>query len=312
MATAAPRSTTTRTTRAAAMLAVVALAAAGCGSDDPSGTAGDDGADRPTVVVTTNILGDVVDAATDGVVDVQVIMPIGSEPHDFAPSARQAEAMENADLLVTNGAGFEAGMTGVIDNVADGGTPVFAFADEVEIVEGDPHFWTDPSLIDAGLDALELRLAEVAGIDADTLAANVDAYRAELVELQDSIEQTVAAIPEQQRVLVTNHEVFNYYAARFGFEVVGAVIPSLSTDAEPSAAGLEALADTIRAEGVTVIFGETTQSTQVAEALAAEVGDEVEIVELFSESLGDDDSGAETYLAMMTTNTELITAALSA
>jgi zinc/manganese transport system substrate-binding protein len=303
-----PRPTGTRTSRAVATLAVSILAVAGCGSD----TSGDDGDDRPKVVVTTNILGNVVDAATDGLVDVQVIMPIGSEPHDFAPSARQAEAMENADLLVTNGAGFEAGMTGVIDNVADSGTPVFVFADQVEIVDGDPHFWTDPSLIDAGLDALELRLADVDGIDDAALAANVDAYRSELDTLQDSIEQAVAAVPEQRRILVTNHEVFGYYAARFGFDVVGAVIPSLSTDAEPSAAGLEALAETIRAENVPVIFGETTQSTQVAEALANEVGDDIEIVELFSESLGDDGSGAETYLAMMTTNTELITAALSA
>jgi len=311
MATATPRSTT-RTTRAAAVLAVSALAVAGCGSDDVSESGSDDDGARPTVVVTTNILGDVVDAATDGSVEVQVIMPIGSEPHDFAPSARQAEAMEKADLLVTNGAGFEAGMTGVIDNVADSGTPVFAFADDVEIVDGDPHFWTDPSLIDAGLDALELRLADIDGIDGAALAANIDAYQSELDKLQGSIEQAVAAVPEQRRILVTNHEVFNYYAARFGFEVVGAVIPSLSTDAEPSAAGLEALADTIRAEGVTVIFGETTQSTQVAEALADEVGEDVEIVELYSESLGDDGSGAETYLAMMTTNTELITSALSA
>ena len=296
-------------------MAVAALTIAGCGSDDTSQTddTGGSGSEvQPTVVVTTNILGDVVEAATDGLVDVQVIMPIGSEPHDFAPSARQAEAMENADLLVTNGAGFEAGMTGVIDNVASSGTPVFAFADEIEIVDNDPHFWTDPSLIDAGLAGLQLQLATIEGIDDDALAANVDAYKAELDALQDSIEQTVAAVPEQQRTLVTNHEVFNYYAARFGFDVVGAVIPSLSTDAEPSAAGLEALADTIRAEGVTVIFGETTQSTQVAEALADEVGEDVEIVELYSESLGDDGSGAETYLAMMTTNTELITTALSA
>ena len=203
-------------------------------------------------------------------------------------------------------------MVGVINNVADSGTPVFAFADEVEIADGDPHFWTDPSLIDAGLDALELRLADIAGIDGDTLAANIDAYRSELDELQDSIEQAVAEVPEQRRVLVTNHEVFGYYAARFGFEVVGTVIPSLSTDAEPSAAGLETLAETIRAKNVPVIFGETTQSTQVAEALADEVGNDVEIVELFSESLGDEGSGAETYLTMMTTNTVLITAALSA
>ena len=297
-----------RLARSVATVTVAMFAVAGCGSD----TSSDDGDDRPTVVVTTNILGDVVEAATDGLVRVQVIMPVGSEPHDFAPSARQAEAMEDADLLVTNGAGFEAGMTGVIDNVADSGTPVFAFADEVEIVDGDPHFWTDPSLIDAGLGALGLRLADLDGIDDKALERNIDTYRSELDALQDSIEQAVATIPEQQRILVTNHEVFGYYAARFGFDVVGAVIPSLSTDAEPSAAGLEALADTIRAEEVQVIFGETTQSTQVAEALANEVGDDVEIVELFSESLGDDGSGAETYLAMMTTNTELITTALSA
>lgn len=309
-----PRFTGTGTGTIAAAVAVAMLAITGCGSDTTSqpGDDSSDGESRPTVVVTTNILGDVVDAATGDLFDVEVIMPIGSEPHDFAPSARQAESMEEADLLVTNGAGFEAGMTGIIDNVADSGTPVFAFADAIDIVDDDPHFWTDPSLIDAGLDALELRLADIDGIDGDALTTNIDAYQAELDELQDSIEQSVETIPEQQRILVTNHEVFGYFAARFGFDVVGAVIPSLSTDAEPSAAGLEALAETIRTKDVPVIFGETTQSTQVAEALAAEVGDDVAIVELFSESLGDEGSGAETYLAMMATNTELITAALSA
>jgi zinc/manganese transport system substrate-binding protein len=300
------------TLRFAAALAATAITVAACGSDaqDDASDAGGDG--QPTVVVTTNILGDVVEAATGGVVDVEVIMPIGSEPHDFAASARQAESMENADLLVTNGAGFEAGMIGVIDSVADGGTPVFQFADEVEIVDGDPHFWTDPSLIGTGLEALETALAGLDGVDAETLAANVDAYEAELTALQDSIEQSVASIPEPNRVLVTNHEVFGYFADRFGFEVVGAVIPSLSTDAEPSAAGLESLAETIRTENVAVIFGETTQSTEVAEALAAEVGNDIVIVELFSESLGEAGSGAETYLTMMATNTELITAALAA
>lgn len=296
------------TIRAAAVMVASAVALIACGSDSDTGDTADG---RPTVVVTTNILGDVVDSALGGLADVRVIMSVGAEPHDFAPSARQAEAMEDADLLVTNGADFEAGMVGIIENVADSGTPVFAFADEVEIVDGDPHFWTDPSLIGAGLDALELRLADLDGIDGQTLAANIDAYQAELATLQSSIERSVAEIPPERRVLVTNHEVFGYFASRFGFEVVGAVIPSLSTDAEPSAAGLEALAETMRTEGVPVIFGETTQSTQVAEALAAEVGGDVAIVELFSESLGDRGSGAETYLTMMTTNTELITAALT-
>jgi zinc/manganese transport system substrate-binding protein len=300
------------TLRFAAALAATAITVAACGSDAQDDASEADGDGQPTVVVTTNILGDVVEAATGGLVDVEVIMPIGSEPHDFAASARQAESMENADLLVTNGAGFEAGMIGVIDSVADSGTPVFRFADEVEIVDGDPHFWTDPSLIGTGLEALETQLAGLDGVDADMLAANMDAYQAELAALEDSIEQSVATIPEPNRVLVTNHEVFGYFADRFGFQVVGAVIPSLSTDAEPSAAGLETLAETIRTENVAVIFGETTQSTEVAEALAAEVGNDVVIVELFSESLGEAGSGAESYLTMMATNTELITAALAA
>jgi zinc/manganese transport system substrate-binding protein len=293
------------TTPMTAALTVAALALGACASD-PGGTD-----DRPTVVVTTNILGDVVRAATGDLVDVEVVMPIGSEPHDFAVSARQAEAMENADLLVTNGAGFEAGMVGVIDNVASSGTPTFAFADAVDIVDGDPHFWTDPSLVDSALAELGPRLAELDGIDTAALAASVDAYRSELDALQKSIEAAVATVPEARRILVTNHEVFGYYARRFGFDVVGTIIPSQSTDAEPSAAGLEALAEIIRSTGVPVIFGETTQSTAVAEALAADVGESVTIVELFSESLGPEGSGADTYMSMMTTNTDLITSALA-
>ena len=138
------------TIRAAAVIAASAVALIACGSDSDSDT-GDAVDGRPTVVVTTNILGDVVDSVLGGLADVQVVMPVGAEPHDFPPSARQAEAVETADLLVTNGAAFEAGMVGIIENVADSGTPVFAFADEVEIVDGDPHFWTDPSLIGAVL-----------------------------------------------------------------------------------------------------------------------------------------------------------------
>jgi zinc/manganese transport system substrate-binding protein len=111
---------------------------------------------------------------------------------------------------------------------------------------------------------------------------------------------------------VTNHEVFGYFADRYGFEVVGAVIPSLTTNAETSARELEELARVIEDEGIPVIFAETTGSTDLADALADEVGTEVQVVELFSESLGEDGSGAETYIGMMRTNTELIVGALGA
>jgi zinc/manganese transport system substrate-binding protein len=316
-----------------AAIAVTGVTA--CGSDRSQEAttgveAGEGTAQRPLIVVTTNILGDVVGAAIGDSADVEVIMPLGSDPHDFAPSARQAESMENADLLVVNGAGFEEGMLDIIANIADSGTPVMSFAEQIDLLaftyedderadeedvhdgEGkDPHFWTDPSRIATAVEALEPVVAGLDGVDADVLATSVDKYLGELGSLEASIEETLATVPDDQRVLVTNHEVFGYFAVRFDFEVVGAIVPSLTTNAEPSAADIEELATLIETEGVAAIFGETTQSSQLAEALAEEVGGDVEIVELFSESLGDEGSGAVTYIEMMQRNADLIAGALS-
>jgi zinc/manganese transport system substrate-binding protein len=110
---------------------------------------------------------------------------------------------------------------------------------------------------------------------------------------------------------VTNHEVFGYFADRYGFEIVGAVIPSLTTNAEASAADLAELADVVSAERVPAIFAEATRSTQLADTLAQAVGGDVEVVELFTESLGAPGSGAETYMGMMRTNADLVADALS-
>ena len=154
-------------------------------------------------------------------------------------------------------------------------------------------------------------LAELAGVDADAVSASIDEYVAELEALDASIDETLSSIPEDQRILVTNHQVFGYFADHYDFEIVGAIIPSLTTNAEPSAADIEELAETIEAEGISAVFGETTQSTQLADALADEVGGDVTVVQLFTESLGEDGSGAETYLEMMQTDADLIADALT-
>ncbi len=296
------------------VVAAALLAATGCGTDDVetdgSATA-EPPATAPRVVVTTNILGDVVAGMVGDLVDIEVIMPLGSDPHDFAPSARQAEAMENADLLVINGAGFEEGMVDVIASVAESGGDVFEFADQIELLDSDPHIWTDPSRMITAVQALETELVDVVGLDGDALGPRVDAYVADLTALEDGMADTLSSIPDDQRVLVTNHEVFGYFADRFGFEVVGAVIPSLSTNAEASPSAIEELAALIAAEGIAAIFGETTQSTQLAEALADAVGNDVDVVPLFSESLGEPGSGAETYIDMMNTNATRIADALT-
>jgi zinc/manganese transport system substrate-binding protein len=262
------------------------------------------------VVVTTTIAGDVVENLVGDLADVTVIMPVGASPHDFAPSAAQAEAMESADLLVVNGAGFEEGMAKVVDSVQAAGTPVFALADHVDLLGADPHLWTDPVRMAAAATALGARLAELPGVDTGRLGSQVSRYVAELADLDREIEQIVSAIPAADRKLVTNHEVFAYFADRYGFEVVGAVVPSLTTDAEPSARDVEELAELMRAEGVRALFAETTQSTRLAEALADQVGDDVQVIELYAESLGEPGSGAETYSGMMRLNARLVATAL--
>lgn len=294
-------------------------------------------AEKPSIVVTTNILGDVVTQIVGDLAAVEVIMPLGADPHDFAPSAKQAESIEKADLVVVNGAGFEAGMTDLLEIVGKGGTATFAFSDNVELLEAgagehdhgheeekegekegeeegglDPHLWTDPARMVKGVTALKDALAKVAGIDAAAVSKNADAYIAKLTELDTEIEKLVAPLPDASRVLVTNHEVFGYFADRYKFEVVGAVVPSLTTAAETTPKELQELAKTMKDEGIRTIFAETTQSTDLAAALAKEVGGDVKVIELFSESLGEKGSGAETYIDMMRANAKLIATALSA
>ncbi len=141
--------------------------------------------------------------------------------------------------------------------------------------------------------------------------AAASSYAARLSELDTKIAATLAPVPDDRRVLVTNHESFGYFAARYDVAVVGAVIPSLTTSAGASAGDLEELAALIRDSGVPAIFAETTQPTKLADALADEVGGDVQVVELYTESLGEEGSGAETYVEMMRTNAGRIAGALA-
>lgn len=292
--------------------ALLALAiAGGCASDD--GGASVEATDVIDIVVTTTILGDIVSEAVGDAARVEVMMPAGADPHEFALSARQAESMERADLLVVNGRGLEAGMTDVIESVADRGTPVFVAARHVADDAADPHIWMDPLVVRSVVEALESELV-ARGADANLLSTSIDRYLDQLDTLDGDIAARLADIPDARRIMVTNHDAFGYFADRYGLEIVGTVIPSMSTNAAASAADLEALVATIRTTGVPAVFAETTEPERLADAVAREVGDidgtPVVVIELFSGSLGDAGSGGETYPAMMRTNAERIAAAL--
>ena len=174
----------------------------------------------------------------------------------------------------------------------------------------DPHFWMDPLRV---AEAARLIAAELAALDpTKEWQARAEAYAAELGELDEEIQGILAAVPAGKRKLLTNHDSLSYFADRYGFEIIGTVIPGGSTLAEPSSAGLARLVEVLEEEGVDVIFAETTEPTALAEALAAEADSEVQVVEMYTGSLGEPGSGADTLIGMLRTNARLIADALTA
>jgi zinc/manganese transport system substrate-binding protein len=274
----------------------------------------------PQIVATTNILGDVVENVAGDEATVTTLMRPNADPHSFEISAQEAALMDSAALLVSNGLGLEEGLQQHLDRAIGAGVPSVIAGDHIDMLaytseedDGapDPHFWTDPARMVKVVDEVEKALVEVDGIDADAIHANADAYRAELADLDSQMTDAFSAIPEDRRALVTNHHVFGYLAERFDFDVVGAVIPSGTTLAAPSAADLRDLATAIEDAGVPTIFAESSQPDRLVQVLASEAGIDVRVVELFTESLTEPGEGADTYLSMMRENTERIAQGLT-
>jgi zinc/manganese transport system substrate-binding protein len=230
-------------------------------------------------------------------------MPNGVDPHDFQPSAKDIEAIGDADLVVENGLHLEEGLEDALAGARDDGVAVFTATDHVALREvsageaehhegeegahsgEDPHIWMDPvAMRDVALalaPALETGLGLELGDRAGDLGARLHALDAELA-------RTLAAVPPERREIVTGHESMGYLADRYGFELVGAIIPSLSSQAQASAEGLSELRDQVREAAVPVIFNEIGTPDGVADAIADETGGRV--VEVGTHTLPDDGS----------------------
>ena len=171
----------------------------------------------------------------------------------------------------------------------------------------DPHFWFDPLRVKTVVDEIAAHLSTLDPDRGNVYRANASAFNAQLDELHSWTETQVEAVPEDRRLLVTSHDSFGYFANLYGFEVIG-VILSITTEVGPSAVGLADLAETVKEHEVSAVFGETTVSERLATSLATEAG--AELVRLYSGSLGQEGSGAETYVEMVRTNVSRITEAL--
>lgn len=272
-----------RTPALALFLAAALAVMAGCGSSDP----GPEG--RPSVVVTHAILGSVVSDLVGGVADVSVLMPDGADPHDFQPSAKDIERLRDADLVVANGLGLEESLEDALREAESDGTPLFYAGNFVDVMDidgvPDPHFWTDPSQMRAMVADLATVAETVLGADLSSAAAAADK---QLATLDTEMRGELARVPPQRRKLVTGHESMGYFARRYGFTLVGAVVPGLSSQARVSPSQLADLKAVIEREDVGVVFAELGTPRQVVDTIADETG--ARVVEIPAHNLPDDGS----------------------
>lgn len=272
------------------------------------------------IVVTTNILGDVVANIVGDTATVRVLMQPGADPHSFGLSAQDAAAIGAAGLIVHNGLGLEENVLRNVETAAAQGVPTLAVGDHIDPIEyaegdsaglPDPHFWTDPARMLTAVDVIEQQIREaVPAIDPQTLSRNADAYREQLRALDTAMTAELNSVPTQRRKLVTNHHVLGYFAQRFDYAVIGAIVPSGTTLAAPSASDLQSLVGAIDTAGVPAIFVDSSQPDRLAKVLAEQAGIAVRIVPLYSESLGPPGTPAATYLDMMRANTDAIVTGL--
>lgn len=283
-------------------------------ADQSTTTTSQTARDVPTVVVTYSALESIVSAIVGDDALVEVIVPNGTDPHDFEPSAKDVEAMSAAAVVVANGLDLEGGLEDAFIEVEKSGVSVFHIADHVTLREGgtddhaddeahsdeeghdhgveDPHVWLDPLTLAEAVPALARDIGERIGVDLESAGA---AVAASLGELNETIEKRISKL--ESCVVITGHDSLGYFGARYGCEVIGSIIPGFSTAAEATAKDLAELKTLARTEGVKAIFTELGTPADVADQLAKEVG--VEVVEIATHLVPDGGGYDEMMIALV-------------
>ena len=260
-------------------------------------------AELPVIAVTYSVLGDIVSQLVGDNATVSVVIPDGQDPHEFQPSAKDIETINNAAFVVSNGLEFEEGLEEVLENIADSGGNIFMIGDHITVRKiedgdehsdehddenegdhhhggGDPHLWLSPATMLEMLPALTTALSEATGAD---LSAEATDLTTKLQVLDGEVESIIKSLDECK--LVSGHDEMGYFADRYGCEVIGAIIPSFTTTSEATAGELAELKKLVEQNKVPAIFTGLGVSPDTANQLAKELG--VEAVTLSTHYLND-------------------------
>jgi manganese/zinc/iron transport system substrate-binding protein len=296
---------------------LVAVSAAGCGG---SGEA-EAGEGKVQATTTTTMITDLVRQIGGDRVEVTGLLGPGVDPHLYKASQGDVAALREADVVFYNGLFLEGQMEDILEKTSEQKPAVKVTTDmpEEELLDSpqyegqfDPHVWFDATLWERTVDPVVEQLSELDPDGASDFEQRGKEYRQQVEELDSFAEEEISSIPEEQRVLVTAHDAFNYFGRRYGMEVRG--LQGISTEAEAGSRDVQELADFLAENEIKAIFVESSVPPRTIEAVqdaARDKGWELEIGgELYSDAGGDEGTEAETYVGMFRENVETITEAL--
>lgn len=268
----------------------------------------------PVILASTTFLADMAQNVAGERVDVQSLLPIGVDPHAYQASPADVAKIAESNVLIVNGLEYEHFLEVLLENAGGERMLIEATAglspmQDAELEHGvNPHMWLDPNRVITYVENIRDGFIEADPNGEDVYRANAENYIMQLKELDAWILEQVNSVPAEKRLLVTNHEAFAYFADRYGFTLIGTVLPGMSTDAAPSAKEMAGLIDQIESTGAPAIFLGEVENPALAQQIADETG--VKIVDdLYLESLTDG-GPAPTYIEMMKHNVTRIVEAL--
>ncbi len=273
---------------------------------------------KPSVVATTTQIEDVARVIGGAEIDVIGLMPRDADPHSFQPTPQDVAKVSKASLILENGIGLEGWIGDLVKN-AGSDQPVVVVSDGLQIAKissqfgsdptADPHIWMNPLNMLVVTDNVVKGLSQIDAADADKFRARGEQYKTQLRALDKWTTQRLAKVPPARRKLVTTHDAMGYFAKRYGFQVLGTVVPGPDADAETSAQQLSGLIRKIRGAKVPAIFAETSVNPKWIEQVAAET--DVKVVhDLHIGSLGKVGQPNGTYLGFFRSDIEKIAGAL--
>jgi zinc/manganese transport system substrate-binding protein len=290
------------------LIACLVLAACQPADHQPNGL--------PYVMATESFLGDIAQNVAGNRIKVDTLLPVTVDPHEYQPKPQDVVRLAQAQVLIVNGLGYEAWLQKTLDSLGGQRQVIVTTSGLVaapdpsgQHPEGDPHMWMNPLFVINYVQQIQAGLTQADPAGKDVYAQNAAAYIVKLQALDQWVKNQVSQLPVEKRLLVTNHDALGYFAKAYDFKIIGAIIPSVTTDASPSAQQMAGLIDTIKHNNARAIFLDIGENQKLAQEIASETGAKV-ITNLYVESTSGPGGPAPSYIDMIKHDVTVILDAL--